>query len=148
MKRLLLLITRFIHNFSQKLPVIASYLCPTISVVLFLIILFPRCFFNKLPVLSYYIKEKKLPVTYSLTGSVKVLNKNGEVVGNNIEIFVGGYSVFLKSEQFDLTFSSPIVNKVYVVITYEVDQELHRYTEILEFNNSVNVITKDFIIYV
>lgn len=63
------------------------------------------------------------------------------------DVFVGGYSVFLESEQFDLTFSSPITDEVYVVIRYEVNGSIYEYTKCLEIKNNNRSMSEEFIIY-
>lgn len=141
-----LVMVRGIRNLLHNLPTICSYLFLVFSVISCLIILIPSCF-NKVPVISYYISEQKFPITYKLNGEVKVLDENGNVINKNIEVFVGGYSVFLESEQFDLTFSSPITDEVYVVIRYEVNGSIYEYTKCLEIKNNNRSMSEEFIIY-
>lgn len=97
--------------------------------------------------LSYYIIEEELPITYTLNGEVKVLDKDGNIINKNIEVFVGGYSTFLESEHFNLIFSAPTTDEVYVVIRYEVNGNMDEFTECLEIKNNNHSITKEFIIY-
>lgn len=146
LKYLWLIVVRSTRNLLHKLPTIFSYFFLAFSVICCLIILFPSCF-NKVPVLSYYIIEKELPITYTLNGEVKVLDKDGNIINKNIEVFVGGYSVFLESEYFNLTFSSPTTDEVYVVIRYEVNGDIYEFIECLEIENNNHSITKEFIIY-
>ena len=146
-KRICLFMVRCIRILLHKLPMIFSYLFLLFSVICFLIILIPDCF-GKVPVLSYYIIEKELPVTYTLNGEVKVLDKSGNIINKNIEVFVGGYSTFLESERFNLTFTAPTTGEVYIVIRYEVNGNMYEFTKCLEFENYNHSITEEFIIYV
>ena len=146
LKYLWLIVVRSTRNLLHKLPTIFSYFFLAFSVICCLIILFPSCF-NKVPVLSYYIIEKELPITYTLNGEVKVLDKDGNIINKNIEVFVGGYSTFLESEHFNLIFSAPTTDEVYVVIRYEVNGNMDEFTECLEIKNNNHSITKEFIIY-
>ena len=146
LKYLRLIVVRGIRNLLHKLPTIFSYFFLGFSVICCLIILFPSCF-NKVPILSYYIREAELPITYTLNGEVKVLDEDGNIINKNVEVFVGGYSVFLESEHFNLTFSSPTTEKVYVVIRYEANGDMCEFTNCLEIESNNHSITKEFIIY-
>lgn len=146
LKYLRLIAVRSMRNLLHKLPTIFSYFFLAFSVMSCLIILFPSCF-DKVPVLSYYISEQEFPTTYTLNGEVNVLDEGGNIINKNIEVFVGGYSVFLESEYFNLTFSSPTTDEVYVVIRYEVNGDIYEFIECLEIENNNHSITKEFIIY-
>ena len=110
-------------------------------------ILIPECF-DRIPVLSYYIREQELPITYTLNGKVKVLDANGKAINKNVEVFVGGYSVSLESEDFSLTFSSPMTDEVYVIIRYEVNGDVRFLVRNLKIKNNSHSITEEFTIYV
>lgn len=146
LKYLWIIVVRSARNLLHKLPTIFSYFFLVFSVICCLIFLFPSCF-SKVPVLSYYIIEKELPISYTLNGEVKVLDNDGNIINKNIEVFVGGYSTILESEHFNLTFSAPTTDEVYVVIRYEVNGNMDEYTECLEIKNNNHSITKEFIIY-
>ncbi|OUP70720.1 hypothetical protein B5F10_02075 [Anaerotruncus colihominis] len=146
LKYLWLIVVRSIRNLLHKLPTIISYFFLAFSVISCLIILFPSCF-NKVPVLSYYISKQEFPTTYTLNGGIRVLDEDGNIINKNIEVFVGGYSTFLESEHFNLTFSAPTTDEVYVVIRYEANGNMHEFTKCLEIENNNHSITKEFIIY-
>lgn len=150
LKYLWIILGRNIRNLLHKLPIICSYFFLMLSVMPCLIImvmtLFPN-YFDKMPVLSYYISEQEFPITYTLNGTVKVLDASGNIINKNIEVFVGGYSTFLKSEHFNLVFTSPKTDKVYIVIQYEVNGHLCEYTTFLKIKDSNHSIFKEFIIY-
>jgi hypothetical protein len=99
------------------------------------------------PVLSYYISEHELPITYELNGKVKVLDENGEVINKNVEVFVGGYSTHLATTEFNLKFSSPMVNEVFVVIRYEVDGEICEFTKCIVIEDGNHLFNEEFIIH-
>lgn len=146
LKYLRLIVVRGIRNLFHKLPTIFSYFFLEVSVICCLIILFASCF-NKVPILSYYISEAELPITYTLNGEVKVLDEGGNIINKNIEVFVGGYSTFLESEHFSLTFSAPTIDEVYVVIRYEINGDIYEFTKCLENDSNNYSITEEFIIY-
>lgn len=146
LKYLHLIMVRNIRNLLHKLPTIFSYFFLSFSFICCLIILFPS-YFNKVPILSYYISEAKLPTTYTLNGEVRVLDEGGNIINKNVEVFVGGYSTFLESEHFKLTFSSPTTDEVYVIIRYEVNGEIYEFTKCLEIDSNNYSITEEFIIY-
>ena len=140
-------IVRVVFAFLRKLPTFFSYFFLIFSVTSCLMILMPECF-DRVPVLSYYIREQELPITYTLDGKVKVLDANGKAINNNVEVFVGGYSVFLESEDFSLTFSSPITDEVFVIIRYEVNGDVRFLVRNLKIKNNSHSITEEFTIYV
>ena len=82
-----------------------------------------------------------------MNGEVKVLDEDGNIINKNIEVFVGGYSTFLESEHFNLTFSAPTTDEVYVIIRYEVNGDIYEFTKSLEINSNNYLITEEFIIY-
>ena len=53
----------------------------------------------------------------------------------------------MESEHFNLTFSAPTTDEVYVVIRYEANGNMHEFTKCLEIENNNHSITKEFIIY-
>lgn len=146
LKYLRLIAVRSIRNLFHKLPTIFSYFFLTFSVICCLIILFPNCF-NKVPILSYYIREAELPITYTLNGEVKVLDAGGNIINKNIEVFVGGYSTFLESEHFSLTFSAPTTDEVFIIIRYEINGNMYEFTKCLKIESNNYLITEEFIIY-
>ena len=147
MKYLWLIMVRFMHRIFSKLPSILSYFFLAFSVMVCFIILVPSCF-DRVPVLSYYIEEHELPLTYKLQGEIKVLDETGNIVNKNVEIFVGGYSTTLTSTEFNLTFSAPATDKVFVVIRYEVDGNIRELTKCLVIKDGNLVIEEEFIIHV
>lgn len=140
------LIVRFVRRVFNRLPIILSYFFLAFSVVACLMILVPNCF-DSVPVLSYYISEHELPITYELCGEVKVLDEDGNIVNKNVEVFVGGYSTSLTSTEFNLKFSSPAASEVFVVIRYELDGDIREFTKCLVIKDGNHVINEEFIIH-
>lgn len=145
-KYLWLIVGRGLYNLLKKLPTVFSYSFLGFSVIFCLIILFPSCF-NKMPVISYFISEGEFPTTYKLTGNIKIVDEDKNIINKNVEVFVGGYSTSLESEDFHLTFSAPTTDEVYVVIRYEVNGKVYESTNYLEVKNEDHLIAKEFIIY-
>ena len=141
-----LMIVRFMRKFFNKLPIMLSYFLLTLSFVACIIILAPNCF-DRLPVLSYFISEHELPIIYELYGEVKVLDENSNIVNKNVKVFIGGYSTSLTGTDFFLKFSSSAAKEVFVVIRYEVDEDIREFTKCIAIKEGNHVITEEFIIY-
>jgi hypothetical protein len=111
-------------------------------------ILFPSCF-GRVPAWSYFIGEHELPIAYELCGEVKIIDKNGDIVNKNVEVVVGGYRTsVLMSTEFNLKFTSPMTNEVFVVIRYENDGEIHESTKCVMIEDGNHMLEMEFIIYV
>lgn len=147
LKYLILKIGRLVRWIYSKWSIGLSYTLLIISFLIFLAILIPNCF-DKVPVFSYFISEKKLPITYELCGEVRVLDDTGNLLNKNVEVFVGGYSTYLESTEFNLKFTSPITNELFVVIRYEMDGNMHEYTKLLEIRAGNHFIKEEFTINV
>lgn len=147
LKYVWLMLGGFMRRVIHKLPFILSYFFLVFSVIACLVILIPNCF-DRVPVLSYYISEHELPITYELYGEVKVLDANGDIVNKNVEVFIGGYSTTLTSTEFNLKFSSPKVDELFVVIRYEIDGNIREFTKCLMIYDTNHVIKEEFIIHV
>ena len=106
MKYLILMIKRLIRGIFKRIPIFLSYFLLIFSGIVCLTILLPCCF-NRVPVLSYFICEHELPLAYELSGEVKIVDNDGNLVNKNVEVFVGGYSTLLTSTEFNLRFSAP-----------------------------------------
>ena len=146
LKYLWLKLVGFMRRFFHKLPFILSYFFLVFSVIVCLVILFPKCF-DRVPVLSYCISKHELPITYELYGEVIVVDADGNIVNKNVEVFIGGYNTALSSTEFDLKFSSPKVDELYVVIRYEIDGNIREFTKCLTINDANYVIKEEFIIH-
>jgi len=85
---------------------------------------------------------------YELYGEVKVLDERGNIVNqNDVEVFVGGYSISLTSTEFNLKFSAPTMNEVFVVIRYKLNGDIREFTKCLAVNAGNHIIKEEFIIY-
>lgn len=146
LKYVWLMLAGFMRRVIHKLPFILSYFFLVFSVIACLVILVPNCF-DRVPVLSYYISEHELPITYELYGEVKVLDANGDIVNKNVEVFIGGYSTALTSTEFNLKFSSPKVDELFVVIRCEIDGNIREFTKCLMINDANHIIKEEFIIH-
>ena len=148
MKYLWLILVRYIHQLSNRLPSILSYFFLTFSVMTCLIILVPNCF-DRIPVLSYVIDEHELPILYDLHGEVKVLDDKNNIVNKNVAVFVGGYSTSLTSTEFALKFTAQSTTEVIVVaIRYEVNGNMKLFTKFLEIKDRNHIINEEFVIHV
>lgn len=147
MKYLILKTKRLLRDIFKRIPIVLSYSFLVLSGIVCLTILLPRCF-NRVPVLSYFICEHELPLTYELCGEVKIIDKDGKLVNKNVEVFVGGYSTFLTSTEFKLKFSAPITERIFVVIRYEKNGKVIESTQSLKIDKECYSIWKEFIINV
>lgn len=147
-KRICLKVGRFIHNFFSRLPRVLSYSLLIFSVVVCMTILVPNCF-DRIPLFSYYISERKLPIAYELSGKVKIIKKNGDEIKEKVEVFVGGYKIStLTSTDFTLKFSAPMTREAFVVIRYKVDDEIREFTKCMLIEDGEHVIWEEFVVYV
>lgn len=146
LKYIWLMLVGFIRKVTNKLPIILSYFFLVFSVTTCLIILIPNCF-DRVPTLSYLISKHELPITYELRGEVKVLDESGEIVNKNVEVFVGGYHTALTTTEFNLKFSSPLEDELFVVIRYEIDGLMRVFTKCLMIEDGSHLINEVFIIY-
>lgn len=144
-KKTWLLCLRSFRGLLKRIPNVLSYLFLALSVVICMTILFPTLF-DRVPVLSYCINEGELPILYELTGKVEILDENEEIINKNVELFVGGYSLSLKTTEIDLKFSAPMTNEVFVVIRYEVNGKVHECIRCLPVQNGKHFLYEEFII--
>ena len=147
MKYIKLIVTRYVHCFFRKLPIVLSYFFLVFSSITCLTILMPRLFYRA-PILSYCVSELNLPFTYELSGEVKILDKDGKLVNKNVEVFVGGYSTSLETTKLRLKFSSPLTKIIFVVIRYEVNGKTYEKTQSLMIDKDCYSVREDFIIHV
>lgn len=147
LKYIWLKLGRFKRKIFRRLPIILSYIFLVFSVLTSFVLLVPNCF-NRIPVLSYFINEHKLPMTYELCGEVNILDENNDIINKDVEVFVGGYKTSLGiSTEFSLEFVSPEISEVFVVIRYEVEGEVCEFTRCLVIEDSNHVIKEGFTIY-
>lgn len=147
-KYLWLKVGRLRKKIFSRIAFIFSYFFLSFSALACMIILASNCF-DRVPILSYFVREYKLPLTYELCGEVKVLDENGNLVNENVEIYVGGYkTAILTSTEFHLTFIAPMLDEVYVVVRYEVDGEILEFVKCLIIKEENHIIREEFIIYV
>lgn len=146
LKKLTLSLRYLFSRSRRPLFTIISYIPLFVSSILCVFVLFST-FFNRIPTFSDCFQEKEYPITYNLSGTVNLFDSTGELIESEIEIFVGGYSITtFSSENFDLTFSSPKTNDIYVVFAYEINGVSHEYVELLNNNNNRRI-EKEFDIY-
>lgn len=146
LKYIWLIIVAFVRKTLRNFPIMVSYFLLLISAVICISILFTD-YFDRVPLLSYFISQSELPQKYILEGEVKVYDRNGDIVNSNIDVFVGGYSAYQASDTFTITFASPPTNELYVVIRYQIDKSIHESTFCLNTKDENHIIRKEFVIY-
>lgn len=115
------------------------------SFFVLLMILFPICY-DRVPVYSYFVQEWKLPISYDLSGKVKIIDAYGNIVNKEVEIFVGGYSTTANSiGEFHLVFSAPSTTEIFAVIRYTNPAgQIITKTESIVIKSGIHVIEKEF----
>ncbi len=147
-KRFHYTICRGIRKLKKTLLYFLPYSLLVVSVLISLFLLVPTCF-DRVPTLSYLIHKHELPITYDLVGTVMVLDTKDDIVTNNIVVYVGGYSTTVEpTSEFSLTFSSPCIDKVFVVVQYELDGKLQESTSCITVEDNSHTITAEITIYV
>lgn len=132
----------------NKFIIVLSYIFLLLSVVTSLVLLIPNCF-GRVPILLYYISEARLPLVYELSGKVIILDENDEVINENIEVFIGGYKgVYLTSTEFNLKFSSPMTNEIFVVIRYKIDGVTKSFIDSVTYDYGSYSTKEEFVIHV
>lgn len=117
---------------------------------------------HRVPIISYFVKEMKMPYSLSLSGSVnifrneyvqKALNSNGEnekkmEVDVPVTISAGGYCKESDSfTQFELNFNALEISNIPIVVTFSIDGKEYTYIEYLDFENHEYRTTIDLVYY-
>lgn len=148
LKKFWLMTSRFVRKIASKLPLAASYFFLAFSVVVCVVLLVPE-WFDRVPVLSYYISEHELPMSYELRSEVIIYDQEGKTIDTNAEIFVGGYHAQAETgTSFALTFSSPAVDRIYVIVQYEIDGQIFEHTHEFWNNGRTHIFEGKIIIHV
>ena len=115
------------------------------SFIVLLIILFPICY-DRVPVYSYFVKERKLPISYNFSGKVEIVDAYGNIVNKDVKIFVGGYSATPNSVgEFHLVFSAPTTTEIFAVIKYtNIAGQIITKTESIIIKDGIHDIEKEF----
>ena len=131
-------------GFTSKLPVIIVIFCIIVNCWLLL-----PSMFNRVPVLSYFTHKFQLPMSYVMQGSIYIVDCEGNTYNNDVTIHVGGYCKRIGSNiDYDLEFSSPNNESLYIVIAYKNERGIEStYTQEVSFPNEGNVIQESFIVY-
>lgn len=148
LKKFWLVITRLVRKLVSKLPVVISYVFLFFSIIVCIVLLVPE-WFDQVPVLSYYISEQELPMSYELRGEVIIYDQKGKTIDTNVQVFVGGYQIQAETgTSFALTFSSPAVNSIYAVVRYEIDGQVFEHTQVFLNDGYTHVFEGEIIIHV
>lgn len=104
--------------------------------------------FDRAPNFLYFTHKLELPLTYEMSGSVRVLDCEGNVINDSVTISVGGYSDRMGTNtDYELFFSSSKQDYCFVTITYKDSKGVeHVYTEKVSFPDGSNVFREDYII--
>lgn len=104
--------------------------------------------FDRAPIFPYFTKKLELPLTYEMSGSVIVLDCEGNVMNDSVTISVGGYSERMGTNtDYDLFFSSPKQDFFFVTITYKDSKGVeHIYTERVSYPDETYVFREDYVI--
>lgn len=133
----------FFNGFFYKL----SFLFVLFSFLVSLWLLLPDLF-DRAPIFPYFTQRLELPLTYEMRGSVKIVDREGNIINDSITISVGGYRERIGANtDYDLCFSSPKQDSFFVTITYKDQKGIERiYTEKVSFPDGSNVFREDYVI--
>ena len=141
-------VRRFFRSAFRGIGFKLSIVFLLISVAVSLMIIAPNCF-DRVPVYSYFIRELKLPITYELSGKIEIFDAHENCVNTNIEVIVGGYSTWTTlNGEYNLDFSSPATNEIYVIIRYTNSSgNIEIKTESIPISDGVHKLEKEFQYY-
>ncbi len=109
-----------------------SYIIMMMCVFMFVLALFSNVA-HRLPMLSFFAMELKLPYLLEFDGTVRVMSEEKEI-SVPITIDIGGYHVNAKSgETFDIKFSAVNTKDIPIVIRFIYDNNVNVKVEYINY---------------
>lgn len=94
---------------------------------------------HRLPVLSFFAKEMKMPYLLDVYGEVCIFDREEEIF-IPIKISIGGYLINTKSgEQYEIRFSAVEKDDIPVVIKFVYEEEEYTMIEYLNYSEKYNL---------
>lgn len=94
---------------------------------------------HRLPILSFFAKEMKMPYLFEAYGKVHIFDKEEEII-IPVKITIGGYSIDTRSgEQYEIRFSAVKKDDIPVVISFVHEEEEYTKIEYLDYNEQYNL---------
>lgn len=90
-----------------------------------------------------------LPYSYSLEGTVQLLDIDGNVASQDIDIYIGGYKTTAASGgAFFIRFSASTTNKIPIVFSYVTSSGDHvTHVEYIALTNGEYTLQREYILY-
>ena len=121
---------RFIHLFLSKVILFIS--------VIMLVLSLSCNITHRMPVLSYFLHELKLPYVLMVDGEVFIM-KEGEEQIIPVSISIGGYRADSYSgKEFNLRFTAIEKNRIPVVISYTYQGKVNYKVEYIDYEDNFN----------
>lgn len=115
-----------------------SYVVMIMSVAMFILALGSNIA-HRLPILSFFAKEMKLPYIFEVSGKVCILNKEEEI-SIPVNVYIGGYSAHVKSgEQYEIKFTAIDRKDIPVVIRFIYEDEEYTKVEYMDYDDKYNL---------
>ena len=137
-KRIKMIFLKGQYDVKRNIGKWISYTIMVMCVLLFILALFSNVA-HRMPILSYFATEMRLPFLLELNGEVSISCENEEVIVP-VEVNIGGYSIHTKSgELFDVRFSSENRDNIPVVIKFIYNNEEYVKLEYISYNNEYSI---------
>lgn len=107
-------------------------------VMLFILALFSNVA-HRLPILSYFAKEMKMPYLFETHGEVHIFDGKEEIFVP-VKVSIGGYSIDTKSgERYEIRFSAVDKDDIPVVISFVYEGKEYTKIECLDYSGQYNL---------
>ena len=94
---------------------------------------------HRLPILSFFAKEMKMPYLFETYGEVHIFDKEEEIF-TPVKITIGGYSIDTRSgEQYEIRFSAVKKDDIPVVIRFVHEEEEYTKIEYMDYSDQYNL---------
>lgn len=94
---------------------------------------------HRLPILSYFAKEMKMPYLFEVYGEVHIFDKEEEIF-IPVKVSIGGYSIDTKSgEPYEMRFSAVEKDDIPIVIRFVQEEEKYTKIEYLDYSEQYNL---------
>lgn len=94
---------------------------------------------HRLPILSYFAKEMKMPYLFEVYGEVHIFDKEEEIF-IPVKVSIGGYSIDTKSgEPCEMRFSAVEKDDIPIVIRFVQEEEKYTKIEYLDYSEQYNL---------
>ncbi len=132
---------KWLHNWTYIIKHIEkwiSYVIMVLCVILFILALCANVA-HRLPVLSFFAKEMRLPYLLDACGKVYIYDKDQEIA-IPVKILIGGYSVeTISGEQYEVRFSATDREQIPIIICFVYGEEEYTMIEYSDYSDKYKV---------